>query len=75
MHPAEQILRYSSHALDSEYRVCRAVTLFAMSWARKDEALALIVSHVEYKLQGIMLMFKSHEAYQFYFNGFLEKQL
>lgn len=57
-----------------------AIGLFAISWARKDEALAvarivLFVSHVEYKLWGAMFMFKSNEAYQFYFDGFLEKEL
>ena len=48
--------------------------------ARKDETLTmarivLFVSYVEYKLQGAMFMFKSHEAYQFYFDDFPEKEL
>lgn len=67
-------------ALESECRVCMAIALFVISWARKDEALAvarivLFVSYVEYKLRGAMFMFKSHEVYQFYFDGFLEKEL
>lgn len=67
-------------ALESASRVCMGIALFAISWARKDEALAvtrivLFVSYVEYHLQGAMFMFKSHEVYQFYFDGFLEKEL
>lgn len=57
-----------------------AIALFAISWARKADALAmarivLFVGYVEYKLQQFMFMFKSHEAYQFCFDTFLEKEL
>lgn len=57
-----------------------AIALFAISQTRKAEALAvarivLFVGYVEYKLQGVMFMFKSHEAYQFCFDSFLGKEL
>lgn len=37
--------------------------------------MVLFASYMVYELQGAVFMFKSHEAYQFYFDGFLEKEI